>query len=187
MRLNVDQTTEAWPEFAAELISAGSREQRGHSLSQCAGLWQSEANVTSWLNYPVHEFMILLTGQVSIIEKERTSSFKAGDCFVIPKGLRCIWSQIGQVRKWYVANTDGCVVSGPSDRAFKVEPHSIKWATDSMEVYLRSFQAGEILSKDTIVHAPGNGGDFYVRAGEKCPVEVQRAIYCSWNETKPKL
>ena len=184
MRLSSAQTTEAWPDFAAELISVGSRGQRGHSLSASAGLWQAEANVTAWLTYPVHEFMILLEGQVCIIQEGRTSSFGPGDCFVIPKGLRCVWSQVGRVRKWYVASAEGSVVSGPSDCAFKVAG-DCHWMTDTIKVGSKTFHSGERIDRDTIIHS-ATVGDYYLKTGDKSPFNGP-AVFCSWTESRAKM
>jgi hypothetical protein len=76
------------------------------------GIWEAEANTTAWLDYPCHEWMVLLEGSVAVIEEKKVSTFKAGDCFTIAHHTRCIWSQSGRVRKFFVATTEGKLTDG---------------------------------------------------------------------------
>jgi uncharacterized cupin superfamily protein len=118
-----------WPDYPEQEIASGSRASHGHfyvedqKLGLTAGVWEAEANETHWLNYPVHEFMIILEGEVTIIEDTRQTVIQAGESFVIPRGLRCRWSQKARARKFFVILEDATERSGiPADRAIKLDP-----------------------------------------------------------------
>ena len=86
-------------------------EDKARGLS--AGIWEQGANESRWMDYPVNEFMTVLEGEVVIVEEDRSVSIKAGESFIIPKGLRCRWTQKGPVKKFFVifddANIDEAV------------------------------------------------------------------------------
>jgi len=102
---------EAWEDFPAEEIASGTRKQNGHlwlddkARGLSAGIWEQGANESRWMDYPVTEFMAVLEGEVVIIEEKRSVTIKAGQSFIIPKGLRCRWTQPGHVKKFFVIFT----------------------------------------------------------------------------------
>jgi len=116
-------------DFPEDAIVSGTRKQDGLILFAdeargiTAGLWEQGANESRWLDYPVNEFMTVLEGEVVIVEEDRTLSVKAGESFVIPRGLRCRWTQAGRVKKIFVIFDDasGSVNEGPL-HAIKVDP-----------------------------------------------------------------
>ena len=61
---------EQWPDFPESEIASGSRAQRGHAwfddkaCGLSAGIWEAEANISHWMDYPVTEFMLVLEGEV---------------------------------------------------------------------------------------------------------------------------
>ncbi len=120
---------EAWDDFPPEDIVSGSRKQNGAILFEdkarglTAGVWEQAANESRWLDYPVNEFMVVLEGEVVIVEEDRSVSIKAGESFIIPKGLRCRWTQPGHVRKFFVIHDDPACppVAGPL-RTIKIDP-----------------------------------------------------------------
>lgn len=151
---------QAWEDFPEDSILSGTRRQSGLLLFEdklrglSAGVWEQGANESGWMDYPVNEFMMVLEGEVVIVEEGRTTSIRAGESFVIPKGLRCRWTQPGHVRKFFVIFDDGSglVNQGPLhaiklDTAAKLEPsappspsmllspvpvqHSRDWFTDA--------------------------------------------------------
>ncbi|MFO1123571.1 MAG: cupin domain-containing protein [Hyphomicrobiales bacterium] len=111
---------EDWPPFSEAEIASGARAQKGLVLFEdkarglSVGLWEMEANESHWLDYPVNEFMIVLDGEVVIEEQDRSVSVRAGESFILPKGLRCRWTQPGRVRKIFVIFDDpsGLVKAG---------------------------------------------------------------------------
>ena len=118
-----------WDDFPEGEIVAGSNKQNGLVLFEdkarglSAGIWEQEANESRWLDYPVNEYMLVLEGEVVIVEEDRTVSVKAGQSFVIPKGLRCRWTQPGHVRKFFVIHDDasGLANAGPL-RTLVIDP-----------------------------------------------------------------
>jgi uncharacterized cupin superfamily protein len=124
-----------WDDFPEGEIISGTRRQNGLMLFEdkarglSAGIWEQGANESRWLDYPVNEFMTVLEGEVVIVEEDRTVSIKAGESFIIPKGLRCRWTQPGHVKKFFVIFDDasGLQNKGPLhtikiDTAVKLEP-----------------------------------------------------------------
>jgi uncharacterized cupin superfamily protein len=104
---------ERWPDMPAAELASGTPVQHGcyylndaaHGLS--VGVWDCTAFTSKPMSYPVNEFMILLEGAVTILEKNgRETTVRAGESFVLPKGLDCTWRQTGHVRKFFVIFDD---------------------------------------------------------------------------------
>jgi uncharacterized cupin superfamily protein len=98
-----------WPDMPRESLESGAPVQSGlayfedAAIGLSAGLWECSAFTARLEPYPVHEFMLLLEGEVTIAEAGgRVTTVKAGESFVIPRGLHCQWIQKGRVRKYYV-------------------------------------------------------------------------------------
>jgi uncharacterized cupin superfamily protein len=74
-------------------------------------------------SYPVTEFMLVLEGEVIIVEETRETRIGSGESFIIPKGLRCRWTQTGKVKKFFVILDDssGTINTGPL-RVIKLNP-----------------------------------------------------------------
>jgi uncharacterized cupin superfamily protein len=122
---------EAWDDFPEAEIVSGSRRQNGHiwfedrACGLSAGIWEQDANESRWMDYPVNEFMTVLEGEVVIVEEDRTVSIKAGESFIIPKGLRCRWTQAAHVKKFFVIHDDssGLANAGPL-RTIVIDPQA---------------------------------------------------------------
>ena len=114
-----------WEDFPEGEIVSGTSKHSGITLFEdkarglTAGVWEQGANESRWIDYPVNEFMTVLEGEVVIVEEDRTVSIKAGESFIIPKGLRCRWTQPGHVRKFFVIFE--LVNKGPL-RTIKIDP-----------------------------------------------------------------
>jgi uncharacterized cupin superfamily protein len=126
-----------WPDYPEEEIAEGSRACNGHfyledpKLGLTAGVWEAEANATHWIDYPVHEFMILLEGHVTILEEGHSTTIRAGESFVIPKGLRCRWMQKGRVRKFFLIVEDNSEFTvDPRRRMIKIDPKAALASSD---------------------------------------------------------
>lgn len=105
LSLNVSARLPNWPIFPETEISSGARDSRGQilfddkSAGLTVGIWESEANLGRWMRWPVHEFMIVVSGEIVLIEETAETVVKAGETFFIPKGRRCIWNQATYARK----------------------------------------------------------------------------------------
>ncbi len=68
-----------------------------------AGVWECTPCTTQTDSYPVDEFCTILSGTVVITDDAgHSETFKAGDSFVVPKGLSCTWHMPETTRKYYV-------------------------------------------------------------------------------------
>lgn len=128
-----DADLDLWPAIPPEELVAGAPVQRGLTLLDepafgfSAGIWDCTAQTSVWMDQPSHEFMILLEGEVTIVEASRETTFRAGDAFVIPQGLRCQWTQPGYVKKVWATYEDPHHGSRPpavDDHAVLVDPTS---------------------------------------------------------------
>ena len=116
IRIDPDAALERWPDISPSELVDGHPIQHGltlldvpeHGLS--AGLWSCTAQTSAWMVQPSHEFMILLEGEVTIAEADGETTFRAGDAFVLPQGLRCQWHQSGLVRKIWMTYEDPALV-----------------------------------------------------------------------------
>jgi uncharacterized cupin superfamily protein len=93
---------------AAELVTAVPQ-QRGRyyfnapEIGLSAGVWDCTAFESKMAPYPVDELMMLLEGSVTVTEANgRVTRVRAGESFLIPRGLDCAWKQEGYVRKIFV-------------------------------------------------------------------------------------
>ncbi len=68
------------------------------------GLWDTTPMVEAAGPYPCDELMFLLQGEVIIKNNlsQQSQVVKAGETFVIPRGLDCQWIQQGYLKKYYV-------------------------------------------------------------------------------------
>jgi uncharacterized cupin superfamily protein len=116
-----------WPDMAAIDLESGVPVQHGHEYLKdserglTAGVWDCTAFTSTMMSYPVNEFMILLEGEVTIIEENgRRTTVRAGESFILPKGLRCKWQQTGNVRKYFVIFDDASGLSPQNVAALEV-------------------------------------------------------------------
>lgn len=124
--LSSNAKLEQWPDFPETEISSGDRGSRGHFWVDepkhrlKVGIWEAEANLGRWMHWPVHEFMIVLEGEVVMIEDDRETVVKAGESFFIPKGRRCIWNQAGYFKKLLMTFDDPA--GSGAKPIFKLDP-----------------------------------------------------------------
>lgn len=118
---------ERWEDIPESSLIAGAPVQHGHSyfedkpLGLSVGVWDCTAMTTKLSPYPVNEFMILLEGEVTIVDATgRETTVKAGESFLLPKGLPCAWKQTGYVRKYYVIFDDASGLAPQSPSALRV-------------------------------------------------------------------
>jgi uncharacterized cupin superfamily protein len=112
-RFDANVALERWDDIPAAELESGTPVQNGHFYVNdeangfMAGVWDCTAMTTVMAPYPVNEFMILLDGEVMMIEESgRETLVRAGESFIIPKGLPCQWKQPGYVKKFFVIFDD---------------------------------------------------------------------------------
>mgnify|MGYP003704414623 CR=1 FL=1 len=82
--------------------------------------WEAGASISPWFNYAVDEFILVLEGEIIIVEKDRETRAGPGEALVIPKGTHCRYRQDRHVRKFYVYHGD------PSAQAPASGRHAVK-------------------------------------------------------------
>lgn len=98
-----------WDAIDPAGLVSGTPVQRGHIYHEdsargyLTGVWDCTAFTTKSEPYPDDELMILLEGELIIKTSDGVeTALKAGDAFVIPKGLECQWIQPGYLRKFFM-------------------------------------------------------------------------------------
>ncbi len=113
IRLNRDGPEAAglpfWGHLENENVVDGKPTETGHNYFTdatgrlTAGVWECTACTLQIDAYPVDEFCLILSGTVVITDDAgQVETFKPGDAFVIPKGLKCTWHMPETTRKYYV-------------------------------------------------------------------------------------
>lgn len=100
---------QVWPAMDPAGLESGVPVETGHEyfgneeLGLTAGVWHCTPFVSTMEPYPVDEFMQVLEGSVTIETEDGTeTTIRAGECFVIPRGLVCKWKQSEDILKFYV-------------------------------------------------------------------------------------
>ncbi len=100
---------ERWEEMDSSELLSGEPVQHGHTYHEIeaegylAGVWDCTAFVDHMGKYTVDEYMYLLEGTLIMrMPDGKEIHLKAGDAFVIPKGLECQWDQPGTIRKFFM-------------------------------------------------------------------------------------
>ena len=108
-------------------MTAGKPVQRGHNYftdptgKTTAGVWDCTPMTTKLEPYSVNEFMLVLEGAVTIVDaRGHEETIRAGEAFVIPKGLPCSWKQTDYIRKFYVIFDDPSGMAPKNPDALKV-------------------------------------------------------------------
>ena len=104
-----DTALPRWPDIPAAGLESGLPVQGGITyfekpkIGLSAGVWECTAFTGKMEPYPVHEFMLLLEGEVTIAEAGgMMTTVRAGESFIVPRGLTCQWKQPGYVKKYFV-------------------------------------------------------------------------------------
>jgi uncharacterized cupin superfamily protein len=114
------------PDFTEADVAEGTRAQRGvgwfqdKTIGLKSGIWEAGASISPWFNYAVDEFILVLEGEIIIVEKDRETRAGPGEALVIPKGTHCRYRQDRHVRKFYVYHGD------PSAQAPASGRHAVK-------------------------------------------------------------
>ncbi len=115
---------EAWDPIPPDALTSGTPVQRGVMVHDLGGLqvgtWDCTAMTTKMEPYSVYEFMLVLDGQVTIVDKAgHEETIFAGQPFFLPKGFTCSWQQPGYIRKFFLIldQPDGAPESDPARMA----------------------------------------------------------------------
>lgn len=121
-----------WDPIDPQSIESGSPVQRGHlyfnddNLGLMAGVWDCTPFTGTMAPYDVNEFMFILEGSVTMVLADGAEeTIRAGESFVIPKGLVCQWKQPDYTRKYFVifSDTSGTSVDDPGSLRI-IRPHA---------------------------------------------------------------
>jgi len=118
---------ETWEPISAEALESGTPVQRGlmvhedKNLGLSVGVWDCTPMVTKREPYGVHEFMLLLDGEVTIVDAAgHEETIFAGQPFVLPKGFDCQWKQSRYLRKFFVIFDDPAGAAPKDPRSLSV-------------------------------------------------------------------
>ncbi len=97
-----------WGNLENENVIEGSPVETGHNFftggsgQLTAGVWECTPCTIQTDSYLVDEFCYILSGTVVITgDAGHSETFKAGDCFVVPKGTSFTWHMPETTRKYY--------------------------------------------------------------------------------------
>lgn len=120
------------PDYPAETMASGPPSSEawfaignaGPGLT--VGVWAAEANETKWFDYPLHNFLLVMEGELAIITETETVVARAGESVFLPQGLRCRYAQPGNAKLVVVGylNPDEPKPTSPLC-VLKIDPHRV--------------------------------------------------------------
>ena len=126
-RFDANVALQRWDDIPAAEVESGSPVQNGHiyvndqANGLIAGVWDCTPYTTVMAPYSVNEFMILLEGELTMVEENgRETHIRAGESFIIPKGLRCQWVQEVYLKKFFVIFDDKSGMKNAPGEQFRV-------------------------------------------------------------------
>jgi uncharacterized cupin superfamily protein len=119
---------EEWPAVDSRALASGEGLQSGiryfhDEAGLSVGIWAATPFTTHLLPYPVHEFMIVHEGTITIEDEDGIAhSFGPGEAFLIPRGFMGRWRQEDRVLKSFVIfeGTEDTIV--PGAKLVRVDP-----------------------------------------------------------------
>ena len=100
---------EATDYISDDMVQQGDPQEMGKSVytSECGkfdvGVWQCDNNVHQMSDCPYDEFVYLIEGELEITHEDgRSTTYQAGESFVMPKGTNCVWNVRKPIKKIYV-------------------------------------------------------------------------------------
>jgi uncharacterized cupin superfamily protein len=122
-----------WDDIPAAEIETGQPVQRGHyyvkdsALGFGAGVWDCTAFNSKKQSYNFHEFMLILEGSVTVVEEDRLeTTVRAGESFIVPKGVVHRWLQPEYIRKYFVTFDGRGTPFRATDRVVKLDPQHVR-------------------------------------------------------------
>lgn len=116
---------EPWETIPPESLESGTPVQRGVMVHDEGGLqvgtWDCTAMTSKLEPYSVYEFMLVLDGDVTMVDKEgHEETIFAGQPYFLPKGFECTWKQPGYMRKLFLILDDPKVPAESDPAKLKV-------------------------------------------------------------------
>ena len=144
-----------WDPIPAEGLTSGEPVQRGHVYHDdkanglMVGVWDCTPFTAKQGPYDVNEFMLVLEGSVTIVdERGHEETISAGQSFIIPKGLPCVWKQTEYIRKFFVIHNDASGMTPEDASALAVIRPDPDAAMAPMEVDASLPLVGELPSQN---------------------------------------
>ena len=116
-----------WDAIPPEALTAGTPVQRGFVYHDDAkngltsGVWDCTPMTEKPGAYGVNEFMVVLEGAVTIVDQRGgEETIRAGEAFVMPKGMPSTWKQPEYIRKFYVIFDDASGLAPEDPSALRV-------------------------------------------------------------------
>ena len=145
-----DTGMEVWEQINPEGLVSGEPVQRGHlyysdkETGLEVGVWDCTPMTTRLEPYSVNEFMHVLEGSVTIVYADGSEdTIKAGESFIIPKGLACSWKQSEYIRKFFVIFDDPSGALADDPQSLRVIRPLAGWA-GRWHGAVRSRQSGRL-------------------------------------------
>lgn len=164
-----DSGLSRWNYVSADSFTTSEQSERGHVYftdatgTLTSGVWDCTAFTDPQGPYPVNEFMLVLEGSVTIVDASgHEETIRAGESFVIPKGLQCSWKQSEYIRKFFVIFDDPSGVEAEDPTTLKVlRPNPIA-ELPLMEQQDTSRYVGEIPTHHLLSTFDDPGGQMHV-------------------------
>lgn len=99
---------EPWAVIPPDFLAGPIPVQRGVKAYEkdglCTGTWDNlGGSTTDFRPYPLFEFMLLLEGQVTIVDvRGHQETISAGEPFFLPQGFKCAWLMPVYYRKFFM-------------------------------------------------------------------------------------
>ncbi len=156
---------EVWDPIPTEELISGTPVQRGTMVHDLEGLmvgtWDCTAFTSKMGPYPVHEFMLLLDGDVTMVDEEgQEETILAGQPFYLPKGFKCSWRQPGYIRKFFMIldQADGAAESDPARlKVARPSPNGPPEGLSELELDPDDFSTPEPVQRQHLVYESADG------------------------------
>ncbi len=156
---------ETWDPIPPEGLISGAPVQRGVMVHDSNGLqvgtWDCTAMTTKMEPYSVHEFMLLLEGDVTIVDEAgNEETIYAGQPFFLPKGFTCSWRQPGYIRKFFLIldQADGAAESDPAKLAVaRPEPYGPPEGLREIALNAADFSTPKPVQRQHLVYESADG------------------------------
>ena len=89
--------------FKGQGVETGTFDYTDPTGQFICGIWESTPCIEYIPSYPCDEFCYLLSGEIIVTDTSgRAQSFKAGEGFMVLRGLQCTYEMVGVTRKYSI-------------------------------------------------------------------------------------